>query len=461
MKTVARKTSVWSNALAASATVADATTARDDARAKGASFEARGEDEEARVRRAASELRVKLLDEIVRGAAKREPSDEDGVRGSEDADARRARRAGRDAFLAATAKDGDEDEDAIARMRAAVNFVMGFCAEILQPSDDGGSPAVMPPLGTHVILRADVEAEGERSVYFQEQCSYDIDEIRTADHFIDYERQFVHASAKVQTAPRVSTSGSVIDVHFDLPKPSDSSTTNNIREGNFVEVRGCSGHPDYLRRRGECNNSGEVFEFNLPSLRISGLGRAYPVAEIVGEVTVRGCTSGLKTSLKFRPFDVETSPSFRNIVSGTMVRNNTEVKRLILGTWDTRVLLGRICEDRDSLDDVLHAARDFKVPPLTTATGVRSLLQALESPGSMSNKRLWQTIVEALRVANLHEPERSVVQEVLGEPATATREKIEEGSTMAYELAVIVANSPPPDAPPPLPRYWFPRTKKN
>ena len=81
MKTVARKTSVWSNALAASATVADATTARDDARAKGASFEARGEDEEARVRRAASELRVKLLDEIVRGAAKREPSDEDGVRG--------------------------------------------------------------------------------------------------------------------------------------------------------------------------------------------------------------------------------------------------------------------------------------------------------------------------------------------------------------------------------------------
>ena len=131
MKTVARKTSVWSNALAASATVADATTARDDARAKGASFEARGEDEEARVRRAASELRVKLLDEIVRGAAKREPSDEDGVRGSEDADARRARRAGRDAFLAATAKDGDEDEDAIARMRAAVNFVMGFCAEIL------------------------------------------------------------------------------------------------------------------------------------------------------------------------------------------------------------------------------------------------------------------------------------------------------------------------------------------
>jgi hypothetical protein len=158
---------------------------------------------------------------------------------------------------------------------------------------------------------------------------------------------------------------------------------------------------------------------------------------------------------------VETSPSFRNIVSGTMVRNNTEVKRLILGTWDTRVLLGCICEDRDSLDDVLHAARDFKVPPLTTATGVRSLLQALESPGSMSNKRLWQTIVEALRVANLHEPERSVVQEVLGEPATATREKIEEGSTMAYELAVIVANSPPPDAPPPLPRYWFPRTKKN
>jgi hypothetical protein len=79
----------------------------------------------------------------------------------------------------------------------------------------------------------------------------------------------------------------------------------------------------------------------------------------------------------------------------------------------------------------------------------------------MSNKRLWQTIVEALRVANLHEPERSVVQEVLGEPATATREKIEEGSTMAYELAVIVANSPPPDAPPPLPRYWSPRTKKN
>lgn len=167
--------------------------------------------------------------------------------------------------------------------------------------------------------------------------------------------------------------GFVIDVYFDLSKSSDSSITNNIREGNFVEVCGCFGYLDYLGWWGECNNSGEVFEFNLLLFCIFGFGWVYFVVEIVGEVIVRGCTSGLKMLLKFWLFDVEMLLLFWNIVSGIMVWNNIEVKWLIFGIWDMWVLFGCICEDRDSFDDVLYVARDFKVFLLMMVMGVWSL----------------------------------------------------------------------------------------
>ena len=421
--------------------------------------------ERAAVERAARELRGKLLEEIVRGARKRGEGEAKAKAKYEDVlDDERV-----DGFGEAVLKlhdgdaAGDDDEAAIARMRAAASFVLGFCAEILQPANCE-SAAMMPPLGTHVIRRK--KFDDEKSVYFQEQCSYDYDETRTADHFMDYGVQKVHASAKVQIVPRVSMSGSIITVNLERPKPLNVSESFSIREGCFVEFRGCSGHPDYLSKRVETSaaDDGEIFEFTLPSIQISGLARGYPIAELVGEVMISSKASGLKTSLKFREFDVETSPSFRNIVSGSIVRSSddVEVKRLLLGTWDTRVLLGNIfSRENCAPDEALFTAHDFGLPPLTTATGVRSLLSSLQKPGSMSNRRLWQTIVEALRFAPLREPENSVMSEALSLPSMATIEMRDEDKSMGYELALMVADSPLPDAEPPLPRYWFPRTKKS
>jgi hypothetical protein len=308
-----------------------------------------------------------------------------------------------------------------------------------------------------------------RSVYFQEQSSFKFETIRTADHFIDGARQRVYASCKVQTLPRVSSSGAVITVHLDAPPPMTmhDSMRDNVREGCFVELHGASGHPDYLRRvknrDGDAREErGEIYEFNLPSLRVSGLARGYPIGELEGEIRVTCKTTGLVANIKFRPFDVETSPAFRNIVSGTMAFKNAEVERLILGTWDTRVLCGRIPQENAKVDDmneVLFDAHAFDVAPLTTATGVKSLKHAIRSPAYMRNKRLWQSIVEALRVAELDEPERSVVHELIGKVPSAVKEKVGENIRMGYELAAILAAAPPGDAPPPLPRFWFPASK--
>jgi len=410
------------------------------------------------VERAARELRARLLDEVVRGARRREKSADAAARKEAALDDARVDRLGDEVFRVFDVVD-DEKEADVERMKAAVAFVLGFCAEILQPANGVDDAPTMPPLGTHVIRRK--QFQDDMSVYFQEQCSFDYDTMRTADHFMDYSRQRVFSSAKVQIVPRVSMCGPIVTVHFDQPPPLDSAVKLGIREGCYVEVRGCSGHPDYLRKKTQAPpteaEDSEIFEFNLPSLRITGFARGYPIAELIGEVIISSRKSGLRTALKFREFDVETSPSFRNIVSGAIVRDS-EVKRLILGTWDTRVLFSRVSPlDITVIDNALFTARDFGVPPLTTATGMRSLMRALQLPGAMSNKRLWQSIVEALRAADLEEPEKSVAQEILDEPSMGTSERMQEGKRMGYELALIVAESPPPDAEPPLPRYWFPR----
>ena len=105
---------------------------------------------------------------------------------------------------------------------------------------------------------------------------------------------------------------------------------------------------------------------------MSGLARGYPIGELEGEVRVTCKSTGLVTNIKFRPFDVETSPAFRNIVSGTMSFTNADVQRLILGTCDTRVLCGRIPNEGAKVDDmneILFDAHDFDVPQHATAPG--------------------------------------------------------------------------------------------
>jgi len=440
-------------------------------------------------RRVARDLRGKLLDAVVRG---HKPRIEDGKAPQEAKtsrlgkdsecskreramETRRALRVGGLLGEAVPRAGGDENGDykerAIARMSAVCKLVLSLCAEILQPAHadiERAASMSPPPLGTHVIRRESMVDDQNlgRSVYFQEQSSFKFETSRTADHFIDGERQRIYASVKVQTTPRVSSSGAVVTVHLDKPPPMvmHESMKSSVREGCFVELYGASGHPDYLRRvkNRDGDTKGEIYEFNLPSLRVSGLARGYPTGELEGEVVVSCQSTGLIANIKFRPFDVETSPAFRNIVSGTMAFKNADVQRLILGTWDTRILCGRIPHERlktDDLNETLLDAHQFEIAPLTTATGVRSLSHALRSPARMRNKRLWQTIVEAMRVADLSEPERSVVNEIINKVPSAVKEKVGENIRMGYEMAAIVADDPATDEPPPLPRYWFPISK--
>ncbi len=416
-----------------------------------------------RVETTARALRVKLVDDICRRASRREGGDGGtrarGMKASERDDARVERvgeSARRLAVAAVVNDDAGEDED-IARLEAAVAFVLEYCAEILRPTT--GEKAAMPPLGTHVIRRVSPPSDETLSAYFQERCSFvNSDGSLTADHFVDGARQRVHASAKISARPRVVSVGSTVVVHLDAPPSSETSRAHGVRDGCcFVEFRGCSGHPDYLRRRSTTpDKDAEVFEFTLPSIRITGLARGWPTAELVGDVVVRSTSSSAKASLKFREFDVDASPSFRNIVSGTIASDSKTVSRLILGTWDTRVLLGEVSRDDARAEREIILCGD--ATPLTTATGAQSVLPALRDPAVMANRRLWHTIVEAMRAAKIREPERSATREILGEtPPVAVAEKMAEGARMTYELAVIVADAPPADEAPPLPRYWNPR----
>jgi len=418
-----------------------------------------------RAETAARALRVKLVDEICRGRTSRgRRLVEEAGRGggtvktttaSDDARAERVGEATRRAAATPNAEEEGEDGD-VARVEAVVAFVLEYCAEILRPTN--GERTAMPPLGTHVVRRVALASDETLSAYFQEQCSFDASPT-TADHFIDGQRQRVHASAKISVRPRVVSVGSTVVVHLDAPPPSERARSRGVRDGCcFVEFRGCSGHPDYLRRRSTTlDDESEVFEFNLPSIRITGLARGWPTAELVGDVFVRSTTTSTKASLKFREFDVDSSPSFRNVVSGTIASDSKTVKRLILGTWDTRVLLGGVSRDDARAERRINLCVEG-APPLTTATGVQSLLPALRDPAVMTNRRLWQSIVEAMRTAKIREPERSATREILGEtPPVAVAEKLAEGARMTYELAVIVADAPPEDEEPPLPRYWNPR----
>lgn len=422
-------------------------------------------DVDVNVERRARRLRARLVDEVVRGGG---GGGGDGGGGNkrdgsgvvDDVERVRATRLGR--ALCAASEGGKSD---VRRMQAVCALVLEVCAEILKPverEDAGRDP--MPPLGTHVIRRIEDADVDERSVYFQEQSSYKFDAVRTADHFIDGERQRVYASVKVQARPRVEMSGAVMKVYLEPPPKFEREEQESLpREGCFVEFGGMSGHPDYLRRNENRRADGEIYEFNLPNIRLCGLARKHPVGELDGEVAVTCAKTQLKASLKFRKFDVEeSSVPFRNIVSGSIARKNgNSPECLILGTWDTRVMMNNLSNDDDDAAETLFEFSCASSPPFTTATGYRSLARVFRNPAQMTNRKLWQCIVEAMRAADLKEPERSVVRELLADASPGTVEMMEKGAHMSYEMAIVTADSLPADAPPPLPRFWFPQRGGN
>jgi len=479
--TVTRKFSIFARTLRETLPSVDDALSGDGTGELGRRGEDAGEDgrrEEADVERRARRLRARLVDEVVRGGGGGNKSggggDDTRVRrevgamggggdGGDVVDVERARATRLGEALRAASEEGRKSD--VERMQAVCALILEICAEILKPverKDAGRDP--MPPLGTHVIRRIEDADDADRSVYFQEQCSYKFDTVRTADHFIDGERQRVYASVKLQALPRVEMSGAVMTVYLEPPPKFEAEERESSpREGCFVEIGGMSGHPDYLRRNENQRDGGEIYEFNLPNIRLCGLARKHPVGELDGEIVISCAKTKLMATLKFRKFDVEElSVPFRNIVSGSIVRKHRKSPEcLILGTWDTRVMMNNLSNDAADAAETLFEFSDASAPPFTTATGYRSLARVFRHPAQMSNRKLWQCIVEAMRAADLNEPERSVVRELLDDASPGTVEMMEKQVRMTYEMAIVTADSLPADAPPPLPRFWFPQRGGN
>lgn len=486
------------------------------------------------------------------------------------------------AAFAAAAKgatdDGVEDEDAVRRMELACRAILLFCGDILTCAPGHDPPTPMPPLGTHLIRCCPLSVQRDQSaadaaevplavspptlmsLYVQDQCSYVYDDAaRTVDHFLDGARQRVHASMKVTAAPAASLRGRALLVDLLQPPPHPrramiedtggddgaAAAKDDVREGCFVELWGASGHPDYLRRvRGvklddqEGVIKGEVYAFNLPSVRIDDFFKGPPKARLIGRVQVRCKTTGVAANIDFRPHNTAVAASLSTaatVVSGCVKQTDrggrSHVVRLLLGTLEDGIhsaavrregrrteiaVSGEEAKDEGEGSGITRRGDDSEVKAATESTtghdltrvvaatfgsqilpGAVTVADALVHPGCMTLRRLWHTIVDATHAADLGEPANSVKArrlQILRPPAAALQRpggdslrnvKVERvgavdaaaggvdcgpsggeldsgerdtvvGKMMRYELALVLADRLPLDAPPPLPRYWSP-----
>ena len=432
---------------------------------------------------------------------------------------------------AANARDRDDPRDvraAAARMELVCRAVLVFCGATLarekpNPRDaktargfHRGSPRAphtlpprpCPPLGSHLIRRCDLPDDPSLSLYVQDQCSYVYDDVaRTADHFVDGERQRVRASMKIVAAPEASAEGVALRFRMRDPPPfpsdlvpdpdpdpdSSSNRSPRPRRGCFVELGGASGHPDHLRRADAGalrRNEREVYAFNLPDIYVSDFVRGAPVARLVGRVEVTCERTGLAATMDLKHPDADADPAVGGgaaVVSGSIRdegrgaqnqgaqhqgaqqqgadEREARVLRVLLGTLDGGVYSAAAETTREDPAEVRTAC-----PPAAPRGGALAAAVALRHPGAMTLHRLWHACVDAAHAETMGEPCDSVKHASiapLGSAAAAMQRGDAEGYVgggpdgnakrrMRYESAFLLADAPPPDAPPPLPRVWDP-----
>ena len=291
------------------------------------------------------------------------------------------------------------------------------------------------------------------------------------------------------------------------------------RQGSYVELGGCSGHPDYLKRVPDPKMPSEVYEISqFPSLRFEKFVKATPIARFVGRLQVDCETTGISAVLNFKPYDAQFAVKTgvrSNLISGSIFDKKTgKIHKLLCGT--TEGDLESIGVDNvDSLKNSVNSVHsdestDTGTPPpptvlirglcpyLNSTRGGFDARQVLLAPGTALLKRLWHSVVDAMHAKDLCEPLNSVKYEllqplkecaaklILGQDEKyigavgVEKEKKKKGEgekeetqinsekkpivdpdsvgrRMRYECALLLTGTLPDDAPPPLPRFWDPQ----
>jgi hypothetical protein len=208
------------------------------------------------------------------------------------------------------------------------------------------------------------------------------------------------------------------------------------RQGSFVELGGCSGHPDYLRRVGTPEREPETYEIeSFPALRFERFVKGAPVARFVGEMRVVCKATNLSAVVRFRPYDAafaQRTGVRGNVVSGAVYalteeserdsRRKKEVLRVVLGRTDGDVeSLPVTFSPREMENENAHFNAESQIrrlirgmAPYSNATrGGFDARDALWSPGVMAQRRLWHAVVDAMHARDLREPLNSVKYELL------------------------------------------------
>ena len=251
---------------------------------------------------------------------------------------------------------------------------------------------------------------------------------------------------------------------------------------------GARPHPDHLRRAdaGALRpNEREVYAFNLPDMYVSDFVRGAAVARLVGRVEVTCERTGLAATMDLKHPDADGHAAVGGgaaVISGSIRdegrgaqhqgahpqgadEREARVLRVLLGTLDGGVYSAPAETTREDAAEVRTAC-----PPAAPRGGALAAAVALRHPGAMTLHRLWHACVDAAHAETMGEPCDSVKHASLaplGSAAAAMQRGDAEGYVgggadgnakrrMRYESAFLLADAPPPDAPPPLPRVWDP-----
>ena len=94
------------------------------------------------------------------------------------------------------------------------------------------------------------------------------------------------------------------------------------RQGTFIELGGCSGHPDYLRRVPKPKREPELYEIEkFPALRFERFVKGAPVGRFVGDLVIVCRSTNLVAIVRFAPYDAafaEKTGVRGNVVSGSV-----------------------------------------------------------------------------------------------------------------------------------------------
>ena len=238
------------------------------------------------------------------------------------------------------------------------------------------------------------------------------------------------------------------------------------RQGTFIELGGCSGHPDYLRRVPKPKREPETYEIErFPALRFERFVKGAPTGRFVGDLVIVCHATNLEAIVRFAPYDAafaEKTGVRGNVVSGSVrafaasearggcSKKIAQTLRVVLGVTDGDIESCRVvpsgrpgtpdassnapssnaidenAANNDAKDERTTVVVDKRREPSDVRCLIRGMApysnasrggfdarDALRSPGLMAQKRFWHAVVDAMHARDLGEPLNSVKYELL------------------------------------------------